>query len=198
LKRKDESDFLDRNYFRDSVNSIQLKWKISTDLTATAQRLLGEQVSETLDAIDFLKSHLREINYYDCLKVHSYLFDGLTNHSSGKRWPKNLDRVLLLTLFIRENRDYLDDISDPKQRQKEALKLLRNQGSIYRNKYPFWVDLNRMATRIKSFKGKSNHYIVKNIIDIQNKTYNLYTDTLEAATQISGYIDFLSEVAQEK
>jgi hypothetical protein len=188
----------DKEYFSAAADAIQSKWAITSDLRTIATNLLTRQIDKIASAIEFLNQNLSDLNYYDSLGGFWYLNNQFQEYSQIDRRPRNLDSVLILTLYLRENKEYLADISDLKQRQKEGKKLLRLHRAKYKGKYPYWADLDNLKKRIDLFKGKSSHAIVKNVIDIQNKINNLYLDSLESASHLDGYIQHLIDVSRGK
>ncbi|SJZ43729.1 hypothetical protein SAMN04488128_101216 [Chitinophaga eiseniae] len=138
------------------------------------------------------------VNFYGALKRFWYLNDLFGEYESENRKPQNLNSILLLCLYIRENSDYLDDLPNLNGRQKEGRRLLRMHGKKYKGKYPYQVNLDKIKERVRKLTGKEEHVIVKNIIDIQNKLMNQFLDVEMASSELGAYIQDLYDLWRGK
>jgi hypothetical protein len=197
---KDEKSFrLDhRKYFLSVLDYLMAKWKISERLDEKVIELFSKQLRRMKSGLFFIESNARDLNFYDTLSHYWHLNDQFDKYARRKRKPKNLDSIMLLALYIRENEDELADIDDIRLRQKVGRSRLLKHRLKYKGKYPYWTDLTKIEDRIKSFKGRSEHSIIKSLIEIENKLHNLYLDIGIAAAAIDGYIQEMIDRARGK
>lgn len=186
-----------KNYFKTALSAILSKWRLTTNLAEKANESINEQLNNIRHWLEYIESETGSLNYYGALEHYWYLNDSFSKNVAKGRKPKNKDRILLLSLYLREYKDYLDDLPSLEERQKEGRKLLRSFEKKHKGEYPFWVNLNNIEQRIKTLNGKNEHTIIKNILDIQNKINNLYLDTELAAKNLDWYIDFLIDIRRE-
>lgn len=185
-------------YFDAAFNYLINKWQVSDRLDEKVTRLFGEQIRTMKSGLFFVEANARDLNFYDALTAYSYLNNMFENSVIKNRKPMNMDSIMLLAMYIRENKDALGDIDNLQLRQKTGRALLYRHRLKYKGKYPHWVDFNAIETRIKNLKGKNEHYIVKNLIEIQNRLHSLYQDIGEAAYTMDGYIQQLRDQARDK
>ena len=195
---KEGRHFGDRNYFENAFDAIMAKWNISSSLPEQAQSIIMKQLEEMQDAIELINKNKSDYNYYAALGRFSYLNDLFAKYQFESRYPKTFDRILLLTLYIRTFKDHLDDIPVLKDRIKEGRRLLSSLIRTSKGKYPYKTDLQKIHSRIKSFKGKSEHSIVKNLIDIENKLFNFYQDVTLSAHYLAWHMDDEGEAAMDR
>lgn len=185
-------------YFESALDAIMSKWKITNNLAEKAHNVVMDQIKQIEQGLNFIKTDGLQVNYYGALSRYWYLNDEFSKFEYQSRKPKGVDRILLLSLYIRRNKDYLADIPELETRQKEGRRLLRELGQEYKGKYPFWSDLEQIKRRIAGFQNKSTHVIIKNLMDIQNKISNLYLDVEEASSNLDGYVQHLLDVYRGK
>lgn len=152
---KDEEFLLEhKKYFEKSVTHILNKINLRPIINEKVKEILNSQIERIKRAIHFINTKSNNLNFYDVLGRFWYLNDDFLNFYRSGRKPKNLDSILLLYAFLRENKDYLDDIGDLKQRQAEGKKLLRKFRSLYKGKYPHWTNIDKIEKRIIKLNGQ--------------------------------------------
>jgi hypothetical protein len=184
-------------YFNDAFDAIVKKWNISKVLPQTAERIIRKQIEEIRNATEFIKENKGEFNFYAALDRFSYLNDSFYKYSFSNRYPKSFDHILILALYIRTNRHILDDEPDMKKRIKEGKRLLRDLKKTCNGKYPYLTDLKVIEERLKTFAKRDQHSIVKCLIEIENKLFNLHQDTALAAHYLSWHIDDEMEATRD-
>jgi len=196
---KDEKLLPDyENYFEENVNLILNKVKLRSIINDKVKDILSKQIARIKRAIDFIKAESKNLNFYNVLERFSYLNDDFYSYRNSGRKPKNLDSILLLYAFIRENKDYLEDIADFTRRQTEGKKLLKKYRALHKGKYPNWTNIDKIEIRIKKLDGQNPDKVLKNLIDIENKIAYLYSDLVEAASDLDGYIQYLIDIEKGK
>jgi uncharacterized protein YutE (UPF0331/DUF86 family) len=194
-----DSIALDHNkYFDNAVKYILSKFRIRSIINEKVKNILETQVDRIKDAIEFINSESPSINFYDVLGRYWYLNDDFFNFYKQGRKPKNLDSILLLYGFLRENKESLDDIEDLKKRQVEGKKLLRKYRSNKKGKYPHWTDIKKVETRIQKLKRLSPDKVLKNLIDIENKIAYLDLDLNRASSDLDNRIQELIDMEREE
>ena len=196
---KDDGFVLDhKKYFKESINHILSKVNLRLILNEKVKEIITKQIERIKSAIYFIKTESKDLNFYDVLGRFWYLNDEFFNYHKSGRKPKNIDSILLIYAFLRENKDYLDDIGDLKQRQAEGKKLLRKFRSNYKGKYPHWTNIDKIEKTVEKLNGQNSDKVLKNLINIENKISYLYTDLDEASSDLDGYIQNLIDRAREK
>ena len=193
---KDNHDY--KEYFESAIQNILEKIKISADINGKVQNVIKKQIKRIKRSLTFITSESKTLNFYDVLGRFWYLNDDFLNYYTVGRKPQNIDSILILYAFLRENKDYLDDIGDLKQRQRAGKQLLRKYRSQYKGKYPFWTDISKIENRVSKLNGKNPDVTLKNLIDIENKIANLYSDLDEASSDLDGYIQDLIDITRGK
>lgn len=187
-----------KKYFNSSLDAIFARLKIKNNLAEQATHIVTEQLKRIRRAIEFINKESKSINFYDVLGRYWYLNGDFFEFYKRKRKPKNLDSILILYSFLREFKNYLDDIPDLSERQKEGRKQLKKFRKQCKGKYPHWANLNKLDERVKSFGAKDEHTLMQNLRDIEDKLSNLYSDTDEASSDLDGHMQFLSDLARGK
>ncbi|NOU19242.1 MAG: hypothetical protein HOO91_16920 [Bacteroidales bacterium] len=187
-----------KDYFDEAVGYILGKIKIRSGLNEKVQNILETQIERIKDSIEFINSESKTLNFYDVLGRYWYLNDDFFNFYKSGRNPKNLDSILLLYGFLRENKEYLDDIEELKRRQTKGKKLLRKYRSQKNEKYPHWTDIKNIEKRILKLNGLEPDKVLKNLIDIENKISYLYSDLDQASSDLDLYIQELIDIEREK
>lgn len=188
ITTENKFDFDNKEYFDKALDYLFSTWRLSDDLDAKAIKLFSVQIREIKSALLFVRTNAKDFNYYASLGYYWSLNDLFPEYEKQKRKPKDLDSILLLSLYLREYKDELEDLDDLEIRQKQGRTLLRKHRQKYKGKYPYWTDLDNIEKRVQNLKGKTEHVIIKNIIDIQRKLHNLYQDLGEAASNFDNYI----------
>lgn len=196
--QKDDFILDHKKYFESAIHKILSKLKIRDDLTRKVQTIITKQIERIKWSIEFINTESKTLNFYDVLGRFWYLNDDFFNNYKAGRKPKNIDSILLLYAYLRNNQYYLDDIGDLEQRQKEGKRLLRKFRSMYKGKYPHWTDIDKIENRVTQLKGKDVNVVLNNLIDIENKIAHLYTDLDEASSDLDGYIQELIDRARGK
>lgn len=176
-----------KKYYNDSLDSIFTRLNIKINLNEKMVDIVSNQIEKIRWSIDFIKES-KSINFYDVLSKFWYLNSDFSDFSKRKRKPKNLDSILIIYAFLREYKDYLDDIADLKERQKEGRKQLKLFRQKFKGKYPNWVNLDKVDEKLKSFKKKEDYILIQYLNEIEKRLLPLFIDTEEAAISLDGYI----------
>jgi len=198
LHTGDILSFEHKKYFNDSLDSIFARLNIKGKLSEQITHIISKQIKRIRWAIDFITKESKSINFYDVLGRFWYLNADFFEFHQRKRKPKNIDSILILYAFLREQRDYLDDIADLKERQKEGRKQLKLFRQKHKGKYPHWMNLENIEKRIQTFSGKDERTLILNLQEIEGRLSLLYLDTDEAASDLDGHIQFLNDLARGK
>ena len=187
-----------KDYYNKAACHILSKLGIRSGLNEKVQNILETQIERIKDSIEFIESESKSLNFYDVLGRYWYLNDDFFNFYKIGRRPKNLDSILLLYGFLRENKEYLDDIEDLKQRQAEGKKLLRKYRAQKNGKYSYYTDIKKVENRILKLKELEPDKVLKNLVDIENKIAYLYSDLDQASSDLDAYIQELIDIEREK
>jgi hypothetical protein len=185
---KDEDSLEYKQYFKSSVQTILSKLKFKDNLALKVKSIISKQIERIKWSIQFIEDETKTLNFYDVLGRFWYLNDNFFNYYEAGKKPKNIDSILILYAFLRKEKDFLDDISDLKQRQQAGRNLLRKFRSSLKGKYPHWTDLERIEKRIARLKNNNSDIALKNLIEIENKIAYLYMDLDEASSDLDGYL----------
>jgi hypothetical protein len=184
-------DFNHKKYFETTLDYLFSTWKLNNQLDTTAIKLFSEQLNSIRSGLIYIKDCSKDLNYYAALGNYWSLNDLFTRYEEIKTKPKDVDSILLLSMYIREYKDELEDIDDLKTRQARGRKLLRHHRQNYMGKYPYWVDLDVIEKKIGHLKGKTEHTVIKNLMNIQRELVRIYQDVEEASSNFHGYIEQL-------
>jgi hypothetical protein len=182
-----------QKYFDTTLDYLFSTWQFTDQLDTKAIKLFSEQLRSIRSGLLFIKECSKDINYYAALSYYWSLNDLFTKYEEIKRKPRDVDSILLISMYIREHKDELEDIDDLKSRQTRGRALLSQHRQKFKGRYPFWFDLDMIEKRIVNLKGKTEHTIIKNLIDIQSKLHNLFQDVGEATSNFDGYIQDMSD-----
>ncbi len=182
-----------KKYFETALDYLLSKWDLSKSLDETIILHFLNQIRRIKSRLSFIESNIRDINYYRALGSYWYLNDLFEKYVDAKRKPKNIDSVMITSHYLREYKDYLGDINDLNKRQKTGRSLYFKHRRLYKGKYSHWVDLSRIEKRVNNLRGKNEHTLIKTFIEIQNKLRNLYLDVGEAASNLDGYIQDMTD-----
>ncbi|MPM22180.1 hypothetical protein SDC9_68631 [bioreactor metagenome] len=177
-----------RNYFNNATCHILSKLNIRSQLNEKVQNILYKQIEKIKTSIEFINTRSKNINFYCVLGKYWYLNDEFLNFHKAGRKPKNLNSILLLYEFLREKKEYLDDIEDLKKRQTEGKKLLRKYRSHKKGKYSCWTDIKKIEKQIVNLILFEPNALLNKLIEIENKIANFYTDLDNASSDLDGYI----------
>lgn len=185
-----------KEYFEASSDAIFSRWITANSLSGIITTIIIRQIEDIKNSLEFITSSIKDYDYYkDLIRYNN--FDNQPNGINQEN-SKNIDFILLYFLFVRKNRDSLNCIQNTSLNLAEGESLFKNVLVKNEYKYPYWIDIEKIENRIKTFKHKSEEDIVKNFRDIESKIYNMYQDVSEAASALDGYIQYLVDVARGK
>ena len=183
-------------YFNMCSNIIFSKWIPKENLTDIIITIITNQIQSIRSNLDFIKSTINEDYDYYSNMIHYYDFESNTTDKANT--SKNIDFILLYYLFIRENKDNINYLNNIYSNKTEIDNLFNAFIINEKQKYPYWINLNRIENRIKSFKSKSKEELIKSFRDIESKLKNLYQDSGEAASELDNYIQHLIDIYKGK
>lgn len=181
------------DYYEKTIKFLFEKWSINNQIYELSTKIITKQIAEIETRLNMIETFHKKINYYSTLDNLIEKTNIFFNKSEKNIKPKNIDRILLINLFLKENKFLFETNLDYDYNYLYKLtnKLYKDFNSIHNEKYPYWIDFNNLKKRILKFKKTNEHNLLKNIIDIEAKVLNLYDDTLLA---IINYEEYLHEL----
>lgn len=185
-----------QDYYKNSIEVITNKFTQKNNLRVVAKKLLMKQINLIKNSIKFIEN---EINLFPGVFIrYWHLNSQFTGNIKGKFGKVNLDVILLIYAFVRENKDYLDDIPDTKARQNEGKIRLDAHIKQNKSKYPYWVNLDSLIRRVENLNNTDDLKIFKSIIGIERLLSFLQADIESASRDLNGFINHLIDYNRGK
>lgn len=150
--------------------------------------------------IQYLQSNYRNLNFYSALMTSTFyeIAPFMAEFIQKKRKPRSIDSILLTAGFFRVHEDEINDLSTRRERNSLAKKLFKESRRGLHGKYPHWVNLQRIKTRVEKLKTERIDTAIQNFVNL-NKTVELFSLDLGFATMImSGYEMWLFDYYRDK
>lgn len=185
-------------YFKGASEYLLGNLRCNNSIDILAIDILTNKLEKIAIWKNQIESESKEINFYEILNRYWYLNSEFYKFYISKRKPKNLNSILILYKYLRENKDLLDDIDDLKKRQSEGKKRLQKLRTNLKGEYPHWIKIEKIETRINKLKNKPSNIVIQNFMSIESEISYLFSDLSEACSDLTGFIQQLIDIARDK
>ncbi len=187
-----------KHYFKNTSEYLLNQIESNSSINSIFFEILTKKLNNIKRWKSQIEKDTKELNFYKALTRFWYYNLEFEKYYYSNRKPKNLDSILIIFKFIRENQDDLDKIDNLKKRQIEGKKRLKKNRLETNGIYPYWIDFDKFEKRVNKLKNMPINNAIQHFINLEKTILYLYEDIDEASSKLSGYIQELIDFERGK